>query len=43
MNTRHGRAKFKNFQILLESERSSTIVMGSLVEKLLPEEYYVVQ
>ena len=43
MNTIHGRAKFEDFQILLESECSWTISMGSLVGKLKPEEYYVVQ
>ena len=43
MNTRHGRAKFKNFQIILESECSSTIIIGGLVEKVQPEEYTVVQ
>ena len=32
MNTRHGRAKFKNFQILLESGCSSNILMVRLVE-----------
>ena len=36
MNTRNGRAKFKNFWILLESGYSSTIVTGKLVEKLCP-------
>ena len=33
MNTRKGRVKFKNFQILLDSGCSSTIVMIRLVEK----------
>ena len=33
MNTRRGKAKFKNFCILLESGCSSMIVMGRLVEK----------
>ena len=32
LNTRKGRAKFKNFQIISCSECSSTIVMGILVE-----------
>ena len=35
-NTRHGREKFKNFQIILDSECSSTIVMGRPVEKNTP-------
>ena len=34
MNNRIGKAKFKNFWILLESGCSSTIVMGGVVEKL---------
>ena len=33
MNTRKGRAKFKNFRIILDSGCSSTIVMGRLVKK----------
>ena len=33
MNTGNGRARFKNFHILLDSGFSSTIVMGRLVEK----------
>ena len=32
MNTRKGKAKFKNFRILLDSLCSSTIVMGRLVK-----------
>ena len=35
MNTRHGRAKFKNFRVLLDSGFSSIIVIGSLVEKCI--------
>ena len=34
MNTRKGKAKFKNFCILLDSGCSSTILMISLVKKL---------
>ena len=34
MNTRRFGAKFENFKIILESECSSTIVMGRLVQKL---------
>ena len=37
INTRKGRAKFKNFRIILDSECSSTSVIGRLVEKLHPE------
>ena len=37
MNTRKGKARFKNFRILLDSVCSSTIVMESLVNKLYPE------
>ena len=37
MNTRYGKARLKNFQIILESGCSSKIVMGILVEKLHPE------
>ena len=33
MNTRKGKAKFKNFRIILYSGFSSTILMGSLVKK----------
>ena len=43
MNTRKGRAKFKNFRILLDSGCSSTIVMRRLVQKLRPEIYAMVQ
>ena len=37
MNTRKGKAKFKNFCILLDSVCSYTIVMGRIIEKLSPE------
>ena len=43
MNIRKGREKFKNFQILLDSGCSSTIVTRSLVEKLHPEKDTVMQ
>ena len=43
MNTSKGIAKFKNFQILLDSGCSSTIVMRRLLEKLYPEKYAVIQ
>ena len=36
-NTIKGRAKFKNFQIVLNSECSSTILTRRIVEKLCPE------
>ena len=34
MNTHSGREKFSNFQILLDRDISSTIVMGKLKSKL---------
>ena len=37
MNTRNGKAKLKNFRILLDSVCSSIIVMGRIVERLFPE------
>ena len=43
MNNRKFTAKFKSFQILLESGCSSTIVMGRMVEKLKPEKDDVTQ
>ena len=43
MNTRDGRAKFKNFRILLDSGCNSMILMRSLVEKLHPEKDDVMQ
>ena len=39
MNTRKVQAKFKNFQIILYSGCSSTILMRRLVGKLSPEKY----
>ena len=43
MNARKGRAKFKNFRIILYSRCSSTILMRRLVQKLCPEKYSVIQ
>ena len=43
MNTRRGRAKFKDFQILLDVGFSSTIVIIGLFEKLIPETDDVIQ
>ena len=43
MNNIRGRERFKNFEILLDSGFSSTIVMGRLVEKLHPEKDSVIQ
>ena len=43
MNTRKGIVKFKNFQIILDSDRSYTIVMGRLAEKINPEKEVVMQ
>ena len=43
MNTGKCRVKFKNSCILLESGRSSMIVMVRLVKKLFPEKYYMMQ
>ena len=37
MNTQKGRAKFKNFRILLNNGYSYTIVMGRIIEKLNPK------
>ena len=37
MNTIKGKAKFKNFRIILESGCSSTIVMGRIVKRQFPE------
>ena len=34
MNTCSGKAKFRNFRVLLDSGSSSTIVMGKLTSKL---------
>ena len=38
MNNHSERVKFKNFQILLDSGRSSTIIMGNLTSKLKAKE-----
>ena len=43
MNTRKGKATFKNFRILLDSGCSSTIVIGRLVKKLHSDKYAVMQ
>ena len=43
MNTRKGRSRFKNFQIILDSVCSSTILMGRIVKKLFHEKYDVMQ
>ena len=43
MNTRKGKAKFKNFLILLDSVCSSTIVIGGIVIKLILEEGKLMQ
>ena len=38
INTHSRRAKFKNFQIILDSGISSTIVMGNIMKKLKTED-----
>ena len=38
MNTRSGREKFRNLRILLNSGRSSAIVMGNMTSKLKKKE-----
>ena len=43
MNKRKDIAKFKNFRILLNSEFSSIILMGSLIKKLTHKEDDVMQ
>ena len=43
MNTRKGRARFKSFRILSNSGYISIIVMVSLLEKLNPDKYDVMQ
>ena len=43
MNTRKGRTKFNNFQKLLNSQCSSTIVMRSQITRLNPKEDDVVK
>ena len=37
MNNIKGKARFKNFHILLQSGFSSTVLMGRLVTRLFPE------
>ena len=43
MNNIKGRSKFKNSWILLYIICSSTIIMGRLVEKLIPKKYSEMQ
>ena len=43
MNTRKGEEKFKNFQIILDSGYSSTIVARRIVGKLNPDKDAVMQ
>ena len=43
MNTLKARGKFNNFQIILDSGRSFTVVMGSKIEKLTLKENAVMQ
>ena len=43
INTWKGKAKFKDFRILLHSECSSTIVMRIIIEKLTPKKYDVME
>ena len=43
LNIKNGRAKFKNFRIILDIVCSSTILIRRLVDKLDPEKYYVIQ
>ena len=43
MNKKKGRAKFKNFRILLDNGCIATIVMVRLITKLNPKEDYVMQ
>ena len=43
MNTIKGKARFKNFFVLLDSGCSYTIVIGRLVKKLYPEEDSLMQ
>ena len=43
MNTRKGRAKFKNFRILLDSECSSTNSNGKANKKLTPRKDALMQ
>ena len=43
MNTRRGKAKFKNLRILLDSGYNSTIVMRGIIKKLKIIEETVMQ
>ena len=43
MNTHKGKAKLKNFLILLDSGFSSTIVIIKLIKKLKPKENTVIR
>ena len=43
MNTGKGRAKFKNFRIILDSRFSSTIFMGRIIKRLYPEKDALMQ
>ena len=42
-NTRKGKSKFNNFRIILDSGCSSTIVMGRLIQKIIPKIENVMQ
>ena len=43
MNIQKGKARFKKIQILLDSGRSSTIIMARLINKISSKKYAVVQ
>ena len=43
INTRKGKAKFNNIRIILDNGCISTIVMGSMVKKLILEKYAPMQ
>ena len=43
MNTRKGKAKFKNLHMLLYSGCTSNILMGRIVKKLASEKYSLMQ
>ena len=43
MNTRKGKEKFKNFQIILDSGCSFTIVMWRLLQRLDPKKRVVMK
>ena len=43
MNTRKDREKCNNFHILMDSRRSSTIIMRRLITKINPKRYAVMQ